>query len=110
MDRNNRHVVTPPSSSSEEALALLDHADHVEAEIIALRGASERSTNARIADQNNEIGSTFKRAEVLSNLAIAEAIDRLAKRLPPPVEVSLRPGRPGDHFLTSLTEGDPHRC
>lgn len=73
----NHNDVTTPLSVAEETLDLLSHAEHLEDVIDALRGP-ERTLNARLADAHNELGATFKRADILASLAIAEAIDRLA--------------------------------
>lgn len=61
-------------------MVALDHVDHCEREIDALSG-SERSVAGKIADRHREIGSTFKRAEILSNLAVADAVADLTRTL-----------------------------
>ena len=62
-------------------MVALDHVDHVEAEIAALVGGSPRSTMGLIDDRRREIGATFKRAEILACLAVADAVDNLARTL-----------------------------
>lgn len=104
METNYTHATLPERDPvpayAHEVVALLNHVEAVEDEIGALIGDTERSVNAKLSDRHREIGTALKVADIYSNLAIAEAIDKLRAAQAP---MQYR----GDsaYYLA----GDPHR-
>ena len=87
----------PVRAYADEAVALLAHVESVEDHLDDLRGGAERSRNAAITDAHNEIGATLKLADIYSNLAIAEALDKIRTTFDPklrPVIVNISGGSP----------------
>jgi hypothetical protein len=101
-DMNHTSVTPEPVRAyADETIALLNHVEAVEDEIGELIGDTERSVNAQLADRHREISASLKWADIYSNLAIAEAIDKLC-------------GAVHHHRLATLSasnfaDGDPHR-
>lgn len=103
--RPNNSPVTTDVSYAEEADNLLAYAEHLEREIEVYRGEGERTLNARISEAHNALNVTLKRADILSNLAIVEAIDHLAD------EIGAKPAAKESHsraiYLAALADGNP---
>jgi hypothetical protein len=94
----------PAAAYAHETIALLNHVEAVEDEIGALIGDTERSRNAQISDRHREVGTTLKLADIYSQLAIAEAIDK--------VRVQIRDNALATVSLPAVinyADGDPHR-